>query len=87
MEFAYSHDLELPAAEAALFHIVPQSQLDREVAAGAFNTVSTCDRDTVEDQHLAQLYRGHVEIEFCHVFWDRIAPAQRRPNLTEKAPK
>jgi hypothetical protein len=43
MEFRYSHKLELPAAEAASLHILPDSQLKREVAAEVFSTIATCE--------------------------------------------
>ena len=71
MEFAYSHDLEMPPAEAALLHILPQSVLDREVAARVFSTVAVCDEDTVDDERLPKLYRHHVDLHGCDVFWGR----------------
>jgi hypothetical protein len=76
MQFAYSHELELPAAQSAQLHVVRQSDLDKQVAAGAFATAVVCmDQDTVDRLKLTSVYRQTVEIEYCKVFWDRAAGA------------
>jgi hypothetical protein len=71
MEFPASHRLELPAAQAATLHIVPQSQLDRQVRAGAFATVETCkeDEDEIQAMHLPSLYSQSAPLAGCTVYW------------------
>jgi hypothetical protein len=71
MEFPASHRLELPAAEAARLHIVPQSQLERRVRAGEFATVETCkdDEDEIQAMHLPSLYSQSAALAGCTVYW------------------
>jgi len=71
MQFAYSRDLDLPAAESAQLHIVRQKDLDKQVEAGRFATVVVCtDQDTVDRLKLTSLYRKNDEVEYCKIFWD-----------------
>ena len=71
MEFPASHLLELPAAQAARLHIVPQSQMERRVPAGGFATVETCkgDEDEMQTLHLPAHYSQSVTIGDCQVYW------------------
>jgi hypothetical protein len=71
LQFSYSRELDLPPAQAAQLHIVPERELDQQVAAGKFATVSVClDQDAVDRLKLTKLYRKTEEIEYCKVFWD-----------------
>lgn len=71
MQFSYSRDLDLPAAQAAELHIVSQKIMDKRVQAGAFDAVEVCmDQDTVDRLKLSTLYRQTEEIEYCNLFWD-----------------
>jgi len=77
MEFSYSHKLELPDAEAASLHILPGSELNRRVAAGAFSTVGICENtDVIEALDLPRLYAQKAEIADCTVFWDKTSAAK-----------
>jgi hypothetical protein len=69
LEFSYSHKVDLPPKEAALLHIIPAKELAREMKAGVFATVETCDDDKIDDWHLATLYKQRKDIEDCAVFW------------------
>jgi len=72
MEFSYSHKLEMPPKLAASLHIVSQSELDRRVKAGAFQTVATCaDEDEIDRLGLRRIYSQHAEVSDCEVFWDK----------------
>jgi hypothetical protein len=84
MELADSHKLEFPPATAALFHLLPQSELDRRIEAGTYDTVETCedDEEDVQALGLSKLYSQQMKVEdtACTVFWDRI-PANARTSL------
>jgi hypothetical protein len=69
--FPASHRLELPAAEAARLHIVPQSQLQIQVGAGDFATVETCeeDEDEIQALNLARFYSEKATFGDCAVYW------------------
>ncbi len=71
MEFPASHKVEIPPAEAAALHIVPQSELGRQVKAGRFGAVETCDDDTepVQALGLASLYTNKDEVSDCVIYW------------------
>jgi hypothetical protein len=42
----------IPPATAALFHLLPQSGLDRRIEAGTYDTVETCEDDEEDVQAL-----------------------------------
>jgi hypothetical protein len=67
MEFWYSHRLDLPEAQAALLHILPNSQLKRMVAAGVFDTVETCD----DAAAIEPFYAQKAPVDDCVVFWNK----------------
>ena len=75
MELADSHKLEFPPATAALFHLLPQSELDRRIKAGTYDTVETCENDEEEVQalDLPRLYSQQMKVEnsACAVFWNK----------------
>jgi len=88
MELADSHKLEFPPATAALFHLLPQSELDRNIKAGTYDTVETCEVDD-EDVHtlgLQRLYSEQMKVEnsACTVFWNKIPANARTPLETSK---
>ncbi|MGD0497381.1 MAG: hypothetical protein ABSC23_02990 [Bryobacteraceae bacterium] len=75
MEFSYSHAIEsLPAGRAAELHILPNSEIRRRVAAGAYATIETCDDDTdfIQSLDLTKLYRQRADVWGCAVYWDKI---------------
>jgi hypothetical protein len=72
MELADSHKLEFPLSRAAPLHLMPESEVVREVHAGRFSTVVNCDKNyKLTDEELLKLYAKHQEFfDTCNVFWD-----------------
>jgi hypothetical protein len=71
MELADSHKLEFPPERAAPLHLLPESEVLKEVNAGRFDTVVNCDKNyRLTDADLEKLYLDHVSISnTCNVFW------------------
>ena len=70
LELYYTHKLNLPAAEAALMHIVTDAEVKRQVQSGMFATAYSCDDDEIDDLGLKKLYQQHAEMDDCTIFWD-----------------
>ena len=52
-----SHKLEFPPERAALLHVIPQSVLDKQIQAGQFDTIASCqDEEWNDARHLGDLY-------------------------------
>jgi hypothetical protein len=74
MEFGYSHEVEtIPNRRARDLRILPFSEIRRQVEAGAYSTIQTCDADTefMQSLDLPALYRRHARVNGCAVYWDR----------------
>ncbi len=69
-ELSYSHKVSLPPADMALMHLLSEEDVKRQVQSGMFATAYTCDDDEVDGYGLKNLYRQHVTIHDCYVFWD-----------------
>jgi hypothetical protein len=55
-----------------LFHLVPRAQLERQVQAGKFNTLETCDKKNYIQTHgYAKPYEKSAMAGQCMVFWDK----------------
>ena len=71
MEFSYAHELDLPADQAALLHILPVTEIHRRVRAGAYQTVAACyESDATDKLNLPQLYLQRFEVKDCPVYWE-----------------
>jgi hypothetical protein len=70
MEFSYSQKLQLPPREEAALHIVSEKELQKQVKAGVFPTLETCNDDRIDDWDLTNLYKRRSDIADCSVFWD-----------------
>ncbi len=71
-EYISSHKLRLPPALAELVHIVPQPEFDRQIAAGVYETLETCDEDDwIKERKLDEIYKQKAEVAECTVYWDR----------------
>ena len=69
MEMENAHKFDFAPARLSLLHLMPQAQLDREVAQGLFSTLETCrDADYLAEHHYAAVYREKVEAGGCFVF-------------------
>ena len=72
MEFSYAHKLELPAAQAALYHIVSERELNEQVKAGKFYTVQSCSDDRIDAMDLEDLFPHKAEIKDCSIYWGKV---------------
>jgi hypothetical protein len=71
MEMRNAHKFNFPPDRLALLHLLPQAELDREINAGAFSTIETCDDpDDVEAKGYDKLYAKSASAGECMVFWD-----------------
>jgi len=52
-------------------HILNEGEVKRQVQSGMFATAYSCDADEIADYGLKALYKQHVEMEDCTIFWDR----------------
>lgn len=70
MEFIYSHKLDLPPAQRAALHILPQAEVDRQLSSGMYSTVYICEDDeTYNRLGLPKLYPHREDIEDCALFY------------------
>jgi 4-amino-4-deoxy-L-arabinose transferase-like glycosyltransferase len=75
MEMANSHKFEFPQAQLSMLHLIPQAELDRQIRAGAFNTLETCEEQPyVKKQGWANLYAKSTTVAECTIFWDKKPP-------------
>jgi hypothetical protein len=72
MELADSHKLEFPPEQAIPLHLVPESEVIRQVKAGRFSTVVNCDKnDKLKDEDLAKVYAKHNDFDNdCTIYWN-----------------
>jgi hypothetical protein len=72
MEFSYAHEIEeMPAAQAAMLHILTASELRRRTAAGEYKTVAACyDTDNTDAAKVPDLYRQKDTVKDCTLYWD-----------------
>jgi hypothetical protein len=72
MELSDSHKLSLPPELNALFHLIPQAELERQINAGAFGTIQMCDEDMIDNLELEDMYERRFDFPtgdpFCSVF-------------------
>ena len=72
MEFSYAHELELPAAEEKLYHIISKRELTEQVKAGKFDTVQSCNDDMIDKMGLTNLFPHEADIGDCSIFWGKV---------------
>ena len=78
MEFSYSHKLQLPADQEALFHIVSYPELKKQFEAGKFDTAQSCNDDRISDLNLEQIFPHKADIGDCTVFWGKVHPPAKK---------
>ena len=69
MEFDYSHKLNLPPAQLAALHIMPEAEMKRLAAQGRFAAALSCDDDEITDYGFDNIYAKKADIHGCTVFW------------------
>lgn len=72
MEFSYSHKLDLPPDQEALYHVISESQLDQQVKAGKYATVQSCNDDRIDEMKLAELFPNKADLKDCTIFWGKV---------------
>ena len=72
MELADSHKLEFPPERAIPLHLVPESEVVKQVKAGRFSTVVNCEKnEKLKDEDLAKVYKSHKEFDNdCSIYWN-----------------
>jgi hypothetical protein len=71
-ELSYTHLVNLPPAEAALMHIRNDAEVKKQLQSGMFATACSCDDDDIDNYGLKALYKQHVDMDDCTIFWDRV---------------
>lgn len=71
MEFSYAHKLQLPAAQEKLYHIISEDELAKEVKAGAFDTVQSCNDDAIDKLGLDNVFPHKADVGDCSVYWGK----------------
>lgn len=70
MEMWNAHKFSFSADRLRLFHLIPQGELDRRVAAGAFYTLETCEEDDFIKEHgYSRVYGKVATPNGCTVYW------------------
>jgi hypothetical protein len=73
LELADSHKLDFPPAMARDLHVIPQKELDRQIKAGAFDTIEISDDDTrVDTLGLRKLYAHSAKVDDYDIFWGKL---------------
>jgi hypothetical protein len=69
LEWGSGHKIEMPLDKARPLHVLPQSELDREVKARVFPVLETCDDGEEERLGLDSIYGQKKAMGECTVFW------------------
>jgi len=69
MEWGSGHKIEIPLDKARPLHVLPQSELDREVKRRDFPVLETCEDTDLDRLGLNGLYVHKKQIGDCYVFW------------------
>ncbi len=79
MEFSYAHKLQLSPPQEKLYHIVSESELTKQVKAGQFDTVQSCNDDRIDDMNLPNLFPHKTDVGDCSIFWGKVksGPAKK----------
>jgi len=74
MEMWNSHKFNFAQPELALLHLIPQAELDRQIQAGKFSTLETCEEpEDIQAHGYAKLYAKSAMLGDCMVFWSKRA--------------
>jgi hypothetical protein len=78
MEFSYSHKLQLPPAQEALYHVISYPELKKEMEAGKFDTAQSCNDDRISDLDLEKIFPHKADVGDCTVFWGPVHGAAKK---------
>ncbi len=80
MDLIDAHKLDFPPAEARFLHVLPQKELDKEVAAGVFDVIEISDDDThIDSLHIRKMYAHTAQVEDYDIFWGKIQNPDKVP--------
>jgi hypothetical protein len=68
-ELSYTHKLNLPPDEEALFHLLTEAEVKRQLQAGVFATAYSSDSGEIAAYGLKELYSQHVDMNDATIFW------------------
>jgi hypothetical protein len=69
LEWGSGHKIEMPLDKARPLHVLPQSELDKEIKARQFRVLETCDDGEADRLGLDDIYAQKKEMGECTVFW------------------
>jgi len=69
MEHDDAHKLKFGPAESARLHILPKAELDRQIKAGDYPTMVSCDDDRTSEVDGWNVYSQKGDFGECTVFW------------------
>jgi len=72
LEFSYTRNLQLPADQEKLLHVVSQAEFKEQIKAGRFATVQSCKDDLIEFYELRAVFPHQADVEDCSVFWGKV---------------
>lgn len=71
MELADSHKLDFPPERAAALHLVSESEILKQLAAGRYPTAVDCDKGhKITEDDFKKLYASREEGDTCTVYWN-----------------
>jgi len=80
LELEDSHKLDFPPAVARELHVIPEAVLDRQIKAGAFDTVEISDDDTrIDTLGIRKMYAHSARVGDYDVFWGKQVVGQPSP--------
>jgi len=82
MEHDDAHKLQFAPAESARLHILPKAEVDRQIKAGVFPTMVSCDDDRTSEVEGWNVYSQNADFGDCTVLWQfvgKTTPLQTRP--------
>jgi len=75
LEWSAGHKIEMPMDRARPFHVLPQSELDKQIRNRLFDVLETCEESDVKRLILKPLYKNMEPIgDDCFVFWNPNRP-------------
>ncbi len=72
LEFSYTRNLQLPAEQEKLLHVVSQAEFKEQIKAGRFATVQSCKDDLIDYYQLSSVFPHQADVEDCSVFWGKV---------------
>jgi hypothetical protein len=78
MEHDDAHKLQFSPAESARLHILPKAEVDRQIKAGDYLTMVSCDDDRTSEVEGWSVYVQKAEYGDCTVLWQLTKKAAQK---------